>query len=73
MSAVSEFPDLPSLESQLRQHATDLPLGVISTVWAGNSSYHPWLFTPESTRVAWEEIKERTARDRTPVRGRSSF
>ena len=73
MSAVSEFPDLPSLESQLRQHATDLPLRVISTVWASNSSYHPWLFTPESTRVAWKEIKVRTARARTPVRVRSSF
>ena len=41
MRAVSEFPDLPGLESQLRQHATDLPLRVISTVWASNGSYHP--------------------------------
>ncbi|SRR5258708_18989476 len=57
MSAVSEFPDLPSLESQLRQHATDLPLRVISTVWASDSSYHPGYLMPRSTRVVWEVVK----------------
>ena len=32
---------MPGLESQLRQHTPDFPLGVILTVWACNSSYHP--------------------------------
>jgi hypothetical protein len=38
---MSEFPDLPSLESQLRQQTADFPLRIISTVWASNSGYHP--------------------------------
>jgi hypothetical protein len=63
---MSEFPDLPSLETQLRQHTADLPLRIISTIWAGNSGYHPG-YRNLINRCGSAEMDGRTAQVRILV------